>query len=130
MPLYLCIVPFKKKMLSSIMHIPWVINYSLKNYNKQYGLNICLLYSYAHREPFPPPRFFYSRFVLTGCLSIHIPYYSCCIIKRFKIVSSPSSAFDYFHILLHIKALEQPTDNPGGVSPGQEAFGSIGFSDT
>lgn len=129
MPLYLCIVPLKK-MLSSIMHIPWVINYSLKNYNKQYGLNICLFYSYAHREPFPPSWFFYSRFVLTGCSSIHIPYYSCCIIKRFKIVSSPSSAFDYFYILLHIKASEQPTDNLGGVLPGQEAFGSIGFSDT
>lgn len=130
MPLYLCFVPLEKKMLSSTMHIPGFINYFLKNYNKQYGLNLYLFYSYAHSKPFLPPPFFYSRFVLTGCSSIHIPYYSCCIIKRLKIVSSPSSAFDYFHILLHSKASEQPIDNPGGVSLGQEAFGSIGFSDT
>lgn len=42
-------------MLSSTMHIPGFINYFLKNYNKQYGLNLYLFYSYAHSKPFLPP---------------------------------------------------------------------------
>lgn len=92
---------------------------------------VCVSISSTHMftgSHFPPILLFWIFFT---CYSfIRIPYYSCCIVKRLKIVS---------HLLLLIISTScctfrlrnsQLTTLIAGVSPGQEAFGGIGFSDT